>query len=137
MVEFAIIAPVLFALIFAIIDFGRALFLMNNLTSAVREGARFAAVQADPTTAASQTAVQNRVTAYIQTFGGVAPTTQPTVTLNQVAGQTYSVTVTLADYPFVAITPLGAVVSLLGGGAFNAIQLPTISAVFRWEGAIN
>ena len=137
MVEFAIIAPLLFALIFAIIDFGRALFLMNNLTSAVREGARLAAVQQDPTTAGSHAAVQNRVTAYIQNFGGAGPTTQPTVTINQVAGQTYSVTVTLAAYPFNAITPLGPVVALLGGGPLNAIQMPTISAVFQWEGAVN
>jgi hypothetical protein len=94
-------------------------------------------VQQDPTTAASQAAVQNRVTAYIQNFGGAGPTTQPTVTLNQVGGQTYSITVTLANYPFNAITPLGPIVGLLGGGPLNAIQMPTVSAVFRWEGAIN
>jgi len=137
MVEFAIIAPLLFVLLFGIIDFGRALFLVNNLTSAVREGARLAAVQQDPTTAASQSAVQNRVTAYIQTFGGATPTTQPTVTLNQAAGKTYSITVSLAGYPFVAITPLGPLVALLSNNPLPAIQMPTVSAVFRWEGAIN
>jgi Flp pilus assembly protein TadG len=137
MVEFAIVAPLLFALIFGIIDFGRALFLANNLTSAVREGARLAAVQQDPTTAASQTAVQNAVTAYITTFGGGAPTTAPTVTLNQVAGQTYSITVTLAGYPFTTITPLGPVLGLLSGTPATPITMPTVSAVFRWEGAVN
>lgn len=138
MVEFALIAPLLFVLIFAIVDFGRALYLVNNLTSAVREGARLAAVQQDPTTAASQTAVQSRVTGYIQAFGGTAPTTQPTVTLNQVAGQTYSINVTLAGYPFQAITPLGPLIALLSPSTtWTAIQMPTVSAVFRWEGAIN
>ena len=49
MVEFAIIAPLLFLLIFGIIDFGRVFFLYNNLTNAAREGARLGAVL-DPTT---------------------------------------------------------------------------------------
>jgi Flp pilus assembly protein TadG len=138
MVEFAIIAPLLFALIFAIIDFGRALFLMNNLTAAVREGARLAAVQNDPTTAGSQTAVRDRVAAYIQNFGGRTPTTQATVTPNMAGGKVYSVTVTLAGYPFTGITPLVPLTSLLTNGTpMNAIRMPTISAVFRWEGAIN
>ena len=138
MVEFAIIAPLLFLLVFAIVDFGRALYLANNLTSAVREGARLAAVQQDPTTAASQAAVKNRVTTYIQAFGGAVPPTQPTVTLNQVAGQTYSITVTLASYPFDAITPVGPLIALLSPSTtWNAIQMPTVAAVFRWEGAIN
>ena len=137
MVEFALIAPLLFALIFGIVDFGRALFLVNNLTSAVREGARFAAVQQDPTAAASQTAVKNRVTSYIQAFGGAAPTIQPTVTVNQAGGQTSSITVSLASYPFAAITPLGPILTLLSGAPSTPIVMPTVSAVFRWEGAVN
>ncbi len=136
MVEFALIAPVLFVLIFGIVDFGRALFLLNNLTAAVREGARLAAVQDDPTTGANQTAVQNRVTAYIQNFGGTAPATQPTVTPNLGCGSVCSVTVTLTGYPFTAITPLGPLTALIGNQA-GAITMPTISAVFRWEGAAN
>lgn len=137
MVEFAIIAPLLFLLLFAIIDFGRALFLMNNLTSAVREGARLASVQQDPTTGASHTQVQNAVNAYITNFGGAPPVTPPTVTVNQVAGQPYSVTVTLANYPFDAITPVGPFVALVSGSPMTAITMPTVSAVFRWEGAVN
>jgi Flp pilus assembly protein TadG len=137
MVEFALIAPLLFALIFGIIDFGRALFLMNNLTAAVREGARLAAVQSDPTTGGSQTAVQDRVTAYIENFGGTAPTTQATVTPNLAGGKVYSVTVTLTGYPFTGITPLIPLTSLLTGTPIDAITMPTVSAVFRWEGAIN
>ncbi len=136
MVEFAIVAPVLFVLIFGMIDLGRALFLLNNLTAAVREGARLAAVQDDPTTGANQTAVQNRVTGYIQNFGGTAPTTQPTVTPNLGCGNVCSVTVTLTGYPFVAITPLGPLSALIGTPV-GAITMPTVSAVFRWEGAAN
>lgn len=137
MVEFALIAPLLFVLLFAIIDFGRALFLMNNLTSAVREGARLALVQQNPATGASKTQVQNAVDAYITNFGGTAPVTPPSVTINQVAGQTYSVTVTLTNYPFDAITPVGPLVALISGSPMTAITMPTVSAVFRWEGAVN
>ncbi|HWZ58228.1 MAG TPA: TadE family protein [Gemmatimonadaceae bacterium] len=136
MVEFAIISPLLFVLIFGIIDFGRALFLMNNLTAAVREGARLAAVQADPTTAASKTAVQNRVVAYITNFGGTTPTTLPTVTPNMAGGQVMSVSVTLTGYPFTGITPLIPLTALLSGGTgMSALAMPTISAVFRSETA--
>jgi Flp pilus assembly protein TadG len=138
MVEFAIISPLLFVLIFGIIDFGRALFLMNNLTAAVREGARLAAVQADPTTSASKSAVQNRVVAYITNFGGTAPSTLPTVTPNLAAGQVTSVTVTLSGYPFTGITPLVPLTALLSGGTgMTALAMPTISAVFRSEAASN
>jgi Flp pilus assembly protein TadG len=137
MVEFAIIAPLLFVLLFGIVDFGRAFFLMNSLTAAVREGARLAAVQDDPTTAANQSAVQARVTAYLRQVGGTA-TTQPTVTPNLAGGKVYSVTVTLADYPFEGVTPLISLTALLSGGRpMSAIRMPTVSAVFRWEGAIN
>lgn len=43
-VEFAIVAAVLFTLIFGVIEFGRALFVANALTESTRRGARMAAV---------------------------------------------------------------------------------------------
>lgn len=43
-VEFAMIALLLFALLFAIIEFSRALFVWNALAEATRRGARMAAV---------------------------------------------------------------------------------------------
>lgn len=52
-VEFAIIGSVLFMVLFAVIEFGRALFVVNALTEATRRGARMAAVcqVGDPTPA--------------------------------------------------------------------------------------
>src|SRR5262249_25698707 len=44
LVEFALIAPLLFLLIFGIIDFGRALNYYNELTQLAGQGARAAAV---------------------------------------------------------------------------------------------
>ena len=43
-VEFAIIGTLLMVIVFGIIEFGRALFVMNALTEATRRGARMAAV---------------------------------------------------------------------------------------------
>jgi Flp pilus assembly protein TadG len=42
MVEFALVAPLFFFLMFAIIDFGRLIFVQMNLQQAVQEAARFA-----------------------------------------------------------------------------------------------
>jgi len=43
-VEFAIIGTVLMVVVFGVIEFGRALFVINMLTEATRRGARMAAV---------------------------------------------------------------------------------------------
>ena len=43
-VEFAIVGTVLFVMVFSIIEFGRAMFVINVLTEATRRGARMAAV---------------------------------------------------------------------------------------------
>jgi hypothetical protein len=47
LIEFALIAPVLFILLFGIIDFGMVLDHRITLQHAVREGARYAAVVSD------------------------------------------------------------------------------------------
>jgi Flp pilus assembly protein TadG len=47
-VEFALIAPLLFLLIFGIIDFGRALDYYNQMTQLAGQGARAAAVNRNP-----------------------------------------------------------------------------------------
>ena len=44
MVEFALVAPMFFLLLFSIIDFGRAVYYIQTLNGAAREGARYAIV---------------------------------------------------------------------------------------------
>lgn len=44
LVEFALVAPLFFLLIFAIIDFGRYVYYVQILNNAAREGARYAIV---------------------------------------------------------------------------------------------
>jgi Flp pilus assembly protein TadG len=50
-VEFALIVPLLFLIVFGIIDFSRAYAQLNNINSSLREGARYAAAQRLPTEA--------------------------------------------------------------------------------------
>jgi len=45
--EFAIVLPIFLVLVLGIFDVGRAVFIYNGLTNAVREGARLAAVNQD------------------------------------------------------------------------------------------
>jgi Flp pilus assembly protein TadG len=47
-VEFALVAPILFLLVFGILDFGRALNYYNQLTQLAGQGARAAAVDQNP-----------------------------------------------------------------------------------------
>ena len=47
-VEFALVAPVLFLLVFGIVDFGRALNYYNDLTQLAGQGARAAVVNRNP-----------------------------------------------------------------------------------------
>ena len=74
-VEFAVVAPVFFLLIFGMIEFGRMVMVQQILTNASREGARIAVL--DGTTGAEVlTAVDN----YLQSarVGGADVTVDPT-----------------------------------------------------------
>lgn len=130
MVEFAIVLPVLLLIVFGIIDFGRALYTMNNLTSAVREGARLASTQIspDPTTAGSMSAVQSKVSAFVVSFGGNNGAPTVTETFSGTLPNLQSITVQIVGYEFQPITPLAG---MIGMGTITMSP----SATFRWEGA--
>ena len=117
-VEFALIMPIRFILIFGIIDMGRLLFTANALTSAVREGARFAAVQ----TVEDHDAVEGHVLRILGA-GGMVDTTQILVVP---AWDSATATVRIDSYPFNPITPFVNLVNL------DEIHLSP-SATFRWE----
>lgn len=121
MVEFAIVLPVLLLLVFGIIDFGRALYTLNNLTSAVREGARLGSVQSTPNTAA----IQQRVSDYLTPFGW---SSVPSATVTEVPSATNPeyITVEIRNFPFEPITPIAGMIGL------GSIPI-SASASFRWE----
>jgi Flp pilus assembly protein TadG len=126
-VEFALVAPLLVLLICGIIDLGRAYATLNQLTAAVREGARVAAVMADPGSTAARADIRKAVRAY---GGGleIAPTS---IT---VAVENGMITVTVLKYPFQLITPLARLVGLGSVNADGTISM-TRRATFRWERA--
>ncbi len=130
LVEFAIVLPILLLIVFGIVDFGRALYTANNLTSAVREGARLASTQISPdaTGAAQKTAVSNAVKAYVVAFGGNAGAPTVSETFAGAPPNMQSITVSIVSYPFTPITPLAGLIGL------GTIQMSP-SATFRWEGA--
>ena len=122
-VEFGLIVPILFFLVFGIVDFGRAYFTMNNLASAVREGARYGAVFPKPWDGSNPDLIKQQVVDFSYTFGGARlATPNVTTSVDQDQG---TLTVT-ATYTFKPITPL---VNLIG---LDAIPM-TQTAVFRIE----
>jgi Flp pilus assembly protein TadG len=77
-VEFAIILPVLLALIFGIIEFGLYLFNQHIMTNAVREAARAGIVVREPTVGRMSnseitTILQNYLDQRLVTFGSASP----------------------------------------------------------------
>lgn len=125
-VEFALVLPILVVLVFGVVDFGRALFAYNYLTSAVREGGRFAAVQGS---ASAQAAVQARMVDYLGQLNSLALPAVPAAKITSVPDNLVNpryITVTITDYELAPITPIPA---LLGISTFRFSP----SAVFRWE----
>lgn len=117
-VEFALVVPVLLLLLWGIVDIGRAFYTLNNLASAIREGARTAAVMpTDPTLAANKTIIKTAVTTYFKPIG---PALAPESVFVTLANRKVTVQ---ASYPF---APL-----VLVGWTFPVRR----SAVFRWEQA--
>jgi Flp pilus assembly protein TadG len=130
LVEFALVVPFLIMIMCATIDFGLAVYTLNNLTAAVREGGRFAASRF-PAPAANDTAVQNRVFNYIVKL----PTSQSPATVRSLIQSTAPdmanggiITVTIIGFEYKPMTPLA---SWLGLGNIYLNR----KAIFRWEGS--
>ena len=121
-VEFALIAPILFLVVFGMIDFSRAYYTLNNLTSAVREGARYASSLDNPL------ARQDEVRAVVRSFA--LSFAQDSVLDSQISvgfdGQRVSVGIN--DFPFAFLTPLPALVGL------SDVRF-TRAADMKWERA--
>ena len=119
LVEFALAMPLLALLMVAIIDFSLAMFTLNNLTTAVREGGRLAAMSR--TTPVNNDAaviqqVRNQITLSFASRGA----TDPTITSSYDAA-TGNITVMVDRYQYVPITPI-----------VNRFSMKR-QAVFRWE----
>lgn len=94
-VEFGLIAPIFFLLVFGIIDFGRAFYTSHDLAAAVREACRFASTLEDPL-GADAPLIRARAQYFALSFGGEAVTdAQIEIDFDGV-----DVTVRIRDYPF-------------------------------------
>ncbi len=84
-VEFAIIAPLLFTIIFGIIEFGLLFYDKQVITNASREGARYGILWAPnrPTVAEIEAKVASYTSNNLVTFGATEP---PTTTIDGIGG---------------------------------------------------
>lgn len=126
LVEFAIGATVFLTVMFAVIEFGRALWVHNALSDAARRGARYAVVH--PATDAD--AVKN-VVVYGDPAGGTTPLVENLTTANvnvNYAGfglNGGTATVSISNYSFQFVVPI----------ASTSIQMPSYSSTLTAESA--
>ena len=130
-IEFAIIAPLLFMLIFGMLEYGVAFFQVQNLRAAVREGARVAAVRG------TSSDVVNAITAAsagsLPSSNGVpagwsfSPPITPTTCSDATSGS--PVTLTLTTLPTAVQGSFKISVPFLP----QITLTPTISGSFRCE----
>jgi Flp pilus assembly protein TadG len=101
LVEFALVTPILAVLTCAIIDFSLVLFTINNLTNAVRQGARRAVLTGTPVAAVIRTEVCNALT--------IRPATGTCDSYVQMLDSSYTsgrVRVRIVNYPYTPMTPI-------------------------------
>jgi Flp pilus assembly protein TadG len=106
-VEFALVAPIFFLLVFGLIEFGRMMMVQQSLTNAAREGCRVAILATTKNGADVEEAMRD----YLQSVMANANTGEVRVTvpgnLNTVtSGATLTVSVEV-DYLDVSWVPLG------------------------------
>jgi Flp pilus assembly protein TadG len=127
LVEFALVVPFLMLIMCATIDFGMAVYTLNNLTAAVREGGRYAAVMDIPPTA-DKDSVRDRVYAYIVNLNSNGLTTAQVKAKihNSAPDGLGNITVWIDAFPYKPFTPLAP---LLGLSTINLNR----RAIFRYE----
>ena len=90
-VEFAIIAPLFIAMLFAIVEFGLIIYAKGMLTHASREGARFGVIYAEPKR--TQTEIQAKVREYLDQVGLTSDATVEVIGAGGLSKANLSVTV--------------------------------------------
>jgi Flp pilus assembly protein TadG len=122
-VEFALVVPILFLLVWGIISFSRAYQRLNALSSSLREGARVAStLDALVTDAAKRTMVRTSIHTFSSAFGYTVDTSLVTID----ASSGVDVRVGVVNYP------IFNGLSFVGG--LSSITV-TREAIFRCERA--
>jgi Flp pilus assembly protein TadG len=123
-VEFAIVAPVFFLLVFGMIEYGRMVMVQQVITNASREGARVGVLDGS-TTSSVTTAVNNYLTAAKISTSSATTTVSPNPPSS--AGYGGAVTVTVG-IPFSAVSWLPSPL-YLGGKTLSATSTMRREAV--------
>src|SRR5688572_13442108 len=126
LVEFAIAATVFLTAMFAVLEFGRALWVHNALSDAARRGVRYAIVHQQ-----SDVAAVKNVVVYGNPAGGSTPLVNNLTTSN--VNVTYSgfglsdgtATVSITNYQFEFVIPIVS----------TSIQMPSYSTTLTAESA--
>ena len=120
-VEFALVVPILFLLVWGIISFSRAYQRLNALTSSLREGARVASTLDNLTTDASKrTMVRTSIHTFSSAFGYTVDTNLVTIDATSLV----DVRVGVTNYPIFS--------GLNFVGGLSGITV-TREAIFRCE----
>ena len=116
-VEFALVVPFLFLIVFGIIDFSRAYAQLNNINSSLREGARYGAAQKTP----NVDEIKAEVFRFSKTWANQLDTSR----VNVITGD--SIIVFVTNYP-ITLPTLGGFLNI-AGRSINA----TRRVSYRWE----
>src|SRR5688500_9941943 len=123
LVEMAMVLPIFLLIAWCVIDFGRAFYTNNSLATAVREGARVAAVLPyGVDSAASVTEIKAKVAQAFNSFGGTAIAPDSIKVTRPDEG---TVRVQVKGYVWKTSTPI----NVISGGQI----VMTKTATFRWE----
>ncbi len=120
-IEFALVVPILFLMVWGIINFSRAYQRLNTLSASLREGVRYRSTLANPDTSWMRDSVCLRVYTFSSAFGFPIDTSQIQVP----ASNTLDVRVRVTNYP------LFSGLNFLGN-TLSSIRV-TREAIFRWE----
>jgi Flp pilus assembly protein TadG len=126
LVEFSIAATVFLIAMFAVLEFGRALWVHNALTDAARKGARYAVLHQ-----ASDIADVKRVVVFGDPAGGTNPVVNnldvPNVDVSYTGFglDTGTVSVSITNYQFQFVLPIGV----------TSIQMPSYRTTLTGESA--
>ena len=129
-VEFALVVPFLFLIVFAVIDFSRAYAQLNAINSGLREGARYASTlrYSDVEAAGFAASVKTKVQNYAAVFGyNSLDITKVGVALDVPLPNTQYFTVSVSAHPL----PLPVLSGFLGIPPLSV----TRSVTYRWERA--
>ena len=116
-VEFALVVPFLFLIVFGIIDFSRAYAQLNNINSSLREGARYGAAMKTPDA--------NTIKAEVYRFSNTWANALDTSRVSVITGD--SIIVYVTNYP-ITLPTLGGFLRI-SGNIINA----TRRVSYRWE----